>query len=217
MNINCKEIAERYLLNQNPLYAFSFPLSILIAIIVFGCAKAFNWSNNSYIIQILIPILVLLLCMVIFDIISRNMVSKNDRDKLIRECSSWNKNNSLEKFSNVNDAENINSKFVNIINDQMNQNMNIELNNQPNKEIYNVIDPIAEIPNISPFPLESREIGNKCIQNSNCCSLCSGSNSNPCNIIAPIPGPQWIPQSAKSVQDRLVNNDYTEAVCKFNN
>jgi hypothetical protein len=216
MNINCKELAERYLLNQNPLYAFSFPLSILIAIIVFGCAKAFNWSNNSYIIQILIPILVLLLCMVIFDIISRNMVSKNDRDKLIAECSSWNKNNSLEKFSNINDAENINSKFVNIINDQMNQNMNIQSNNQPNKKMYDVVDPIAEIPNISPFPLESREIGNKCIQNSNCCSLCSGSNSNPCNIIAPIPGPQWIPQSAKSVQDRLVNNDYTESVCKFN-
>jgi hypothetical protein len=214
MNINCKEIAERYLLNQNPLYAFSFPLSILIAIIVFGCAKAFNWSNNSYIIQILIPILVLLLCMVIFDIISRNMISKNDRDKLIAECGSWNKNNSLEKFSNINDAENINSKFVNIINNQMNT--NIESNNQPNKEIYNVVDPIAEIPNMSPFPLESREIGNKCIQNSNCCSLCSGSNSNPCNIIAPIPGPQWTPQSAKSVQDRLVNNDYTEAVCKFN-
>ena len=212
MYINCKEIAERYLLNQNPLYAFSFPLSILIAIIVFGCAKAFNWSNNSYIIQILIPILVLLLCMVIFDIISRNMVSKNDRDKLIAECSSLNKNNSLENFSNINDAENINSKFVNIINDQM----NIESNIQHYKEIYNVVDPIAEIPNISPFPLESKEIGNKCIQNSNCISLCSGSNSNPCNIIAPIPGPQWIPQSAKSVQDRLVNNDYTEAVCKFN-
>jgi len=225
MNINCTEVAERYLLNQNPLYAFSFPLSILIAIIVFGCAKAFKWTDNSYINQILIPILTLLLCMVIFDITSRQMISKHEKNKIIIDCKAWynnsraninklSQNESIEDFTNnldnINNINNINE--INEIND---------LNNIDDKEIpeqiYDVIVPISEIPNISPFPIESIPTGNKCIQNSNCCSLCSVSNnSNPCNIIAPIPGPQWIPQSAKSVQDRLVNNNYTKAVCNFN-
>ena len=61
MDINCEQVAEKYLLNQNPLYAFSFPLSILIAIIVFGISKAYELSDNSYINQILVPILALLL------------------------------------------------------------------------------------------------------------------------------------------------------------
>ena len=65
MELNCKEIVERYLLNQNPLYAFSFPIAILVAIIFFGVAKAYKWSDNSYVNQLLIPILALLLTMVL--------------------------------------------------------------------------------------------------------------------------------------------------------
>jgi len=38
--------------------------------------------------------------------------------------------------------------------------------------------------------------------------LCSGPDTqeNPRNY--PVPGPQWLPQSAHTVQERLVNNDY---------
>ena len=92
MNINCKEVAERHLLNQNPLYTLSFPLSLLIAIIIFGMAKAYNWSSNSYINQILIPILSFLIVMVILDVISRCMISNDERNKIISECKSWVKN-----------------------------------------------------------------------------------------------------------------------------
>jgi hypothetical protein len=83
-------------------------------------------------------------------------------------------------------------------------------------EIENLMSPIAQINNFNPFPLEAVSYNGKCIEDSSCCNLCSGSqNSNPCNVVAPIPGPQWLPQSAESVQKRLSTNNYTEAKCNI--
>ena len=39
MEIDCDAIVERYLLIKNPIYTFSFPISVLLAIIVFGIIK----------------------------------------------------------------------------------------------------------------------------------------------------------------------------------
>lgn len=89
MEINCEKIVEEYLLNKNPLYTFSFPLALLIAIIMFGIAKARKWSENSYINQILIPILAFLATMVLIDIISRAMISGEEKDILIKKCKIW--------------------------------------------------------------------------------------------------------------------------------
>jgi len=89
MEINCEKIVEEYLLNKNPLYTFSFPLALLIAIIMFGIAKARKWSENSYINQILIPILAFLGTMVLIDIISRAMISGEEKDILIKKCKIW--------------------------------------------------------------------------------------------------------------------------------
>ena len=90
--------------------------------------------------------------------------------------------------------------------------MNNKQNNQQSNNV-GVESLLDEIPNMSPFPLESHPNGNMCIQNSNNCNLCSGSNQNPDNLVAPIPGPQWMPQSAEYVQNRLVNNNYSASVC----
>ena len=46
-----------------------------------------------------------------------------------------------------------------------------------------------------------------------CSPLCSGSGKNPCNLVAPIPGPQWQVQKAATVQNRMNHNVYTEASC----
>ena len=209
MNINCEDIVEKYLLNQNPLYAFSFPISILIAIIVFGVCKAYKISENSYINQILIPITALLLVIVVIDILSRFMISKNESNILLMQCKNW-KNNKV-------DVENFKSQSIieenNFLEDIGEISTNIKKENIIKKD--NLEIPISEINGISPSPLNYINNDSKCIENSNCCSLCSDTN-NPCNIIAPIPGPQWLPQSAKSVQDRLVNNNYTASKCDFN-
>lgn len=201
MNINCKELAERYLLNQNPLYTLSFPISILFAIVIFGMAKAFKWSSNSYINQILIPILSLLLMMVILDIISRTMISPMERNNLIHQCRS-SKSKPIENFSSL------------ILPEEMPQYKKDAII-EAREAVYSIDGPISPLSNIIPYPLESKPLGEMCIQNSNCCGLCSGSGSNPCNLIAPIPGPQWLPQSAKTVQERMAKNEYTAPVCNF--
>lgn len=224
MDLNCEKIVEKYLLIQNPLYSFNFPISILLAIILFGVAKAYKWSDNSYVNQILIPILGFLLSMVIIDAISRMMISKEEMSKLLMLCKQWQhdpkvkghpeeikkinmdiiSNYKIENFSN--ETEELKKKLINKINDE-------KKNIEPKLNSNSVEIPLAQIPNINPSPLNAKPDGNICIENSDCCNLCSGTNENPCNIIAPIPGPQWMPQSAEAVQNRLVNNDYTMARC----
>ena len=71
MHINCEKLVETYLLNQNPLYTFNFPIALIISIIVFGISVHYKWSNNSYILQILIPISVLLLSIMLLDMIAK--------------------------------------------------------------------------------------------------------------------------------------------------
>jgi len=229
MEINCENIVERYLLTQNPLYSFSFPISILVAIIVFGCGKVYKWSDNSYINQILIPILALLGTMVIIDLISRIMVSKDEKMKLMMLCKQWmhdpkQKSNKLDMDVVANyQVQNINNINTKSIENKLNLKRNIEIKKEKesftNKivehEQQNVVDaPIAEIPHISPQTIPHAPDGKMCIQNSGNCNLCSGQpNDNPYKLVAPIPGPQWMPESAATVQNRLVNNNYTASVC----
>lgn len=229
MEINCETAVEKYLLNQNPLYAFSFPLALLVAIIMFGIAKAYKWSDNSYINQILIPILAFLLTMVLIDVISRMMIKKEEKVRLVELCKSLMSNPSsknhpllskmLANYKEKSNIENFSSGDFssqhNIIHNSLMSNKKEMINKDTilNSSKNTPIDPICEIPNIMPYPLDAKSNGTTCIQNSNCCSLCSGSNDNPCNIIAPIPGPQWLPSSAETVQNNLKNNIYTPSKC----
>jgi phosphate/sulfate permease len=219
MEINCEALVEKYLLNLNPLYAFGFPLAILVGIVLFGFSKAYNWTDNSYINQILIPILSFLLTLVLIDIIARLMINKEKKMELVKLCKTWvhnpnNKNNILNK-NNVNmdlilNTNNKNFEYYTNNDNTENENTDILIESYKNDKF--VESPISEIPNIFPQSLEAKNNGSKCIQDSNCCNICSGS-SNSCNLIAPIPGPQWLPESAETVQNRLKNNDYTKGHC----
>ena len=89
MEINCDSLVERYLLLKNPFYAFNFPIAVLVAIIVYGISVSYGFSKNSYINQILIPIVSLLLTMVIIDIVSKSLISESKKNRLSKLCSSW--------------------------------------------------------------------------------------------------------------------------------
>lgn len=226
MEINCETAVEKYLLNQNPLYAFSFPLALLVAIILFGIAKAYKWSENSYINQILIPILAFLLTMVLIDVISRMMIKKEEKMRLIELCKSLMNSGSkdhpllnklINNYKEKSYIESFSSGNFSIQDNQIHNNLPSD-KDAINKDVVDnsknmPVDPICEIPNISPYPLNANSNGTTCIQNSNCCNLCSGTNDNPCNIISPIPGPQWLPSSAETVQNNLKNNIYTPSKC----
>jgi len=218
MEINCEQVVEKYLLNQNPLYAFSFPLSILISIIVFGVAKAYKWSDNSYINQILIPILTFLLTMVLIDVIARLMIPSEKKIKLVQLCKMWMHDPSVKNhpiLSKMIDMDLVSSYTGNIEDLDAEHFSNYVANYNTEKKQYKEenVQPIEEKSKLAPYPIEFRKVDSKCIENSNCCNLCSGTEENPCNIIAPIPGPQWLPQSAEAVQNRLKNNDYTSSTC----
>ena len=86
MEIDCDALVQRYLLIKNPVYTFNFPISVLIAIIVFGFLKAYKVSDNSYINQILIPICSLLVAMVIIDMACRAMINKDEQSRLKKLC-----------------------------------------------------------------------------------------------------------------------------------
>jgi phosphate/sulfate permease len=204
MNISCEQIVEKYLLRQNPLYAFNFPISLLIAIIIFGMSKAFQWSSNSYVIQILIPILAFLLSMVAIDLLSKVMINKTTYNNMLNTCKLWSTDN--KKKHNFEHFEN---EYI-----ENNEDKEEFVNSHKVVENINIVEnPIETISNLTPFPIESiNESNAKCIENSNCCNLCSGTN-NPCKIIAPIPGPQWMPQTAETVQNNLKNQIYTPGKC----
>lgn len=231
MEINCEQIVENYLLNKNPLYAFRFPLSILIAIVIFGVSKAYKWSENSYINQILIPILSFLLSMVLLDIISRYMISQNEMVKLLQLCKLWMHDPSVKNHPILSKIIDMNavSKYNNVENftiQDNSYNFNLNIDTQDNgEEVKNKVlegkkdncveTPVSEILNISPSPLEYKKEDGLCIGSNSSCNLCSGSSNNPSKLVAPIPGPQWLPQTAESVQNRLKNNQYTEGKCNF--
>jgi hypothetical protein len=230
MEINCEQIVKNYLLNKNPLYAFRFPLSVLISIISFGISKAYGISENSYINQILIPIIAFLLSMVLLDIISRLMISDNELVRLVQLCKLWMHDPSvkdhpiLSKIIDMNAVSEYNNvESFTIQDNSYNFNMNEENNGEEVKKkileenkkisVFNVEYPISELLNISPLPLEYNKEESLCIEPSSACNLCSGSNNNPYNLVSPIPGPKWLPQTAESVQNRLKNNKYTENKC----
>jgi hypothetical protein len=245
MEIDCHSLVERYLLLKNPLYTFNFPIAILVAIIVFGYSKAYKFSDNSYINQILIPIVALLLCMVFLDMISRAMISESDKERLSKLCGSWlndpkNKNRLLKENSiNMAEIEEYDGHIESFVS---NDNENSQEDISQKKAIYassnkitfedkEIFDKVKtkfimnnniknNVLGINPkfvkkpiIPQPSNEI--ECVGNdqSNECHLCSGMEMNPNNLVAPIAGPTWLPQSAESVQNRLKNGNYTAGKC----
>jgi hypothetical protein len=236
MEFNCEQVVERYLLNQNPLYAFSFPIAILVAIIMFGVAKAYTWSDNSYVNQLLIPILALLLTMVIIDIISRLMISNNERTKLLQLCKLWMHDPSIKNNPIL--SKMIDMDLVSSYNGNLKENFTIQDNNidnlsknneedfqkvfqrilseQENVHVENVKFPLSEIKNVHPYPIDFNNVVESSVEGvTNRCSIISEPGVNLSGRVAPIPGPQWLPQSAESVQNRLKNNQYTAEKCSM--
>ena len=239
MEIDCEALIDRYLLIKNPIYTFSFPISIIVAIIVFGIIKAYKVCENSYITQILIPVSTLLVIMVFIDIISRAIISKDEKERLKKLCSSYmNDPNKLrlikqQKAINMSDVESYDGEIDGFKNNK-NENMQeeddgaIPLENRNSLSKVHYFDNITTVfkPNPQLFNKPKEIIGSfpksniMCVgdtkTNINEGELCSGADDKPRDLIAPIPGPQWLPQNAQTVQNRLKTNNYTKGRCLGN-
>ena len=98
--------------------------------------------------------------------------------------------NVLKKDKNAN----INIDNVPVRNNNNNNNVPVPNANLLNRVVYEEINNSQNYNNAH---------NGECLLGNKCGSLCSGSGVNKCNIVAPVPGPQWQPQSAKFVQNRL--------------
>ena len=67
-----------------------------------------------------------------------------------------------------------------------------------------------------PLPTPTNIQTDKCLLGNGCGTLCSGTGVNNCGVVAPVPGPQWQPQSARAVQNRLNNGEYVPSLCPQN-
>ena len=215
MDINCTNSVEKYLLNKNPLYAFSFPIALIVGIFFFGISKAYNWSDNDYVNQILIPIVAVLLTMVLIDFISRAMITKEEKMHMIDKCELWKKKKkNIETFSSGNFTIQDNEIHNNL---KSTDNTSIikekAMNSMIEKNDFHVEIPISQIPTFEPSPYESLKINDKCTDGKTCFQLCSGVDKKPENMVAPIPGPTWLPKSAETVQNDLKNNIYSIGSC----
>ena len=93
--------------------------------------------------------------------------------------------------------------------------------NDNNKQVYS-ITPMGDslFNKRTPLSESAMELANleknqnKCLLGSEACgTLCSGYTTNPCNLVAPIPGPQWQPQSASTVENRISNGQFVPSRC----
>jgi len=208
MNICCEKMVENHLLYQNPFYAFRFPIALFFGIFLYGYFQMKQISSNSYIQQILIPLACVLVLLVLLDMISRIMISSQEKENLLQLCKSQNQHpeskDKLESFKPSIQKE-MSPEGV--------QNINIDFHEEKFSNNVRGNDNLVHSQDEYPQPLTSKTTTGKCIQDSDCCNLCSGSNENPCNVVTAIPGPQWMPQTAHSKQEELKQGIYTPSFC----
>ncbi len=129
------------------------------------------------------------------------------------------KSNNSDETDNDEKPKKMKERFEHFTNNILQNNTNVQpqvgapMNYFDNQEFVD-FDNNALAYHVEPQSLTSKNYSNsKCIQNSDCCTLCSGMGDNPCNIVAPIPGPQWLPQTAAAKQFEMKNNQYSPSLC----
>jgi hypothetical protein len=240
---SCEEIVEKYLLNNNPIYTFSFPISLLCGIIIFGIIQAYDVSKNSYVNQLLIPIATIFIIMVLIDIISKNMIPYDIKKNLYNKCESWKNNQVQRNIEKFGTKEKPSSKETlppvvtpseqdsSIVNPSLGRALSVaNISNSPPLDISDLnkiqTNSLETFENSIEQPLnsktsfmpelinkDSKDTVSKCIQPTSNCAFCSGGEPKPKGIVTAIPGPQWLPQTAESVQNNLKNNIFTQAKC----
>ena len=127
---DCSKVVESYLLYQNPFYAFSLPISLIIAIIVYGVCLSMKCTSNSYMLQIIIPIITMIIVNVVIEFVARVMLNKEEINQLTKTCVQY-----LEK------AEHFENKPSEDDNKEENK-------NQVNNQVPNYVEPIRSPLNV---------------------------------------------------------------------
>jgi len=229
--LDCEYLIKEFLLNKNPFYQFRLPISILISILVFTSFINCKKIKNSYLLQIVIPLGTLVVAYLLINLLSNLSINKNELNKMRHICQNWFGSMNIRNhpvLSKITDLDIIESYSSQTNTSTLNLLKSLNAASEEDQPIFinesfsNIEDNVKEetesfINNSEYSPVEKEVTvpsDNKCLLNSSCDALCSG-EKNPCNLVAPIPGPQWQPQSAAAVQERLAKKDYTKAYCNL--
>jgi hypothetical protein len=94
----------------------------------------------------------------------------------------------------------------------------IKLNNNYNNTKNNLMNNVCDYEGTSktslhPSSLSFDEYTGECLLPTTDCNFCSGGTPPPEGLTVVIPSPQWMPETARFVQERLKNGNYTAAKC----
>ena len=210
-NLNCKEIIEENILRENILYRYRWSFSIILAIVITAMCQ--NLKLPGYVSGLFIPLGTVFLTEKAIDYLVRQNLDRSKVAKMVTTCdeeiarldekiqaavdnlpSVVNADNKVvERFSSCHASQDEKEDFENF-----------------KMEEFNLLETLEDkqaSANIVPGNVGCMMPNDKCM------SLCSGSGENPCNVVAPVPGPQWQPQSASVVQARLQNGQYVPTTC----
>lgn len=245
-NDNCNDMISDYLMNHNPIYQHRGILSIIVAILTIAVAEYHKLSKNSYVNQLIIPVAMFIVSMVIIELVSKLLISKDKMSELRNKCklliNDPNYNTNPGSYLGRNHYKINMDRVAKYNGDIAGYHFSQDGRGQM-LERFELLDPALRkrrIPltrpdkdgsnNIDNVPLvyshgqAQRQLPLKAIDsslnmglgscqiNGSCCSLCSG-GTNKCKVVAPSPGPQWQPQSAASVQKRLMEGKYVPSRC----
>lgn len=210
-NVNCREMVEENILRDNVLYRYRWSFAILLAIVITAMCQ--HLKLPGYVSGLFIPLGTVFLSEKVLDYIARQNLDRSKVVKMITTCDEEIANldqkiqAAVSNLPNVVDADNVVVERFGC--PYANKEDKKKFENFYSKEIdlLEQLEDKQASANIVP-----NNVG--CMMPSDpCLSLCSGSGENPCNLVAPIPGPQWQPQSASVVQARLQNGQYVPTSC----
>ena len=214
-NVNCREIVEENLLRDNALYRFRWSFAIILAIIVTAMCQTLKMPG--FISGLFIPLGTVFLAERILDFIARQNLDRSKITKMVTTCDEQITNleqkiqQTVQHLPDVVHADNVVVERFGCAFNSKKDKETFETFKNNEFDLLETLDDKQASSNIVP-----NNIG--CMMpNDPCQSLCSGSGQNPCNVVAPVPGPQWQPQSASVVQARLENGQYVPTNCLSNN
>jgi hypothetical protein len=230
---NCSDIAKLILMVENPIYKHRLIISLLTSVLLsyFIIIKFLKVSKEILVMLVIVGTFGL---HQLIEFLLSKFIDEDKLNDLVNKCSEVQKENFLNKLDNLK-FENPKDKPSDVLDEKQRMDFNKRvaisletINKNINKNISDSKDDVSEkFTNPSPFdstfqkietpPLPSppAQVTNEdcLLGKDNCNPLCSGSAQNPCNLQTPSPGPQWQPQNATAVQNRLTNGQFVPNFC----
>lgn len=202
--MQCNRIIDNYLLNKNIIYKNRNLISLMIALI---SAEYIKLTKIELINKFIIPVCLYIVCMFLLEILITMILNNKERQDLKEKCILW-INDPDNKKKKVNDvAMMINLEEIKKY-EKTKENFETEKIKKDIKKKNKVVENYKNNKNkLIEKVLKPQNINN--LNNAVDLNVKRYSNlQNP-----PVPGPQWNPQSAQQVQDRLNKGMYVSSFC----